>query len=299
MTSTGPEISIVVPAHNEEENIPELLERFSSMFSDSGLKGEVIVIDDGSTDSTGERLKEGLGRHSFLRVETQPRRRGITAALEKGFALARGSILIFYPADLQYLPDDIPRLVAGFASGYDIVTGWRQGRYGGKRLVSFIYNLLSRLFFRVTVHDLNGVKAFRREVLETLQFQPDWHRYLVVLAAARGFQVGEVKIPLYPRRHGVSKFGPGRVLRAFWDFVVVLFVAKFSQKPMVLFGNLGLIFVSIGIALSAYLSYLHFLGQKIGDRPLLMLAILLIITGIQFFALGLLGELIGRRRSDE
>ncbi len=155
---------------------------------------------------------------------------------------------------------------------------------------------MSRLFFRVAVHDLNGVKAFCREVLSDLQFQPDWHRYLVVLAAARGYTVGEVKITLYPRRAGVSKFGPGRVLRAFWDFVVVLFVAKYSQKPMQLFGNLGLVFVSAGVIISAYLSYLHFLGQKIGDRPLLLLAILLIVTGIQFFVLGLIGELVVRRR---
>jgi len=290
------EISVVVPAHNEQENIPELLERFAAMFRSSGLSGEVIVVDDGSTDSTAAVLREEQGKHPFLRIRTHRRRRGITAALETGFAAASGEILVFYPADLQYLPEDIPLLVNKVREGFDIVTGWRQGRYGGKKFVSGVYNLLSRLFFRVAVHDLNGVKAFGREVLPDLQFQPDWHRYLVVLAAARGYTVGEVKITLHPRRAGVSKFGPGRVLRAFWDFTVVLFVAKYSQKPMQLFGNLGLVFVSVGVIISAYLSYLHFLGQKIGDRPLLLLAILLIVTGIQFFVLGLIGELVVRRR---
>ncbi|HOO77074.1 MAG TPA: glycosyltransferase family 2 protein [bacterium] len=289
-------LSVIIPAHNEEENIVPLLEALESMFAESGLEGETIVIDDGSTDATLQRLEEGGRNRPFLRVVRHLRRRGITAALETGFAAARGEVLVFYPADLQYHPRDIPSLVARVDEGYDIVTGWRQGKYGKKRVVSSIYNRLSRIFFKVSVHDLNGVKAFRREVVADLQFQPDWHRYLVVLAASRGWTVSEVKVPLYPRRHGSSKFKSDRVLRAFWDFVVVLFVVKFSQKPMVLFGNLGLIFIGIGMALSVYLSYLHFLGQKIGDRPLLLLAILLLVTGIQFFALGLLGELIGRRR---
>ncbi len=288
-------ISVVVPAHNEEENIPELLRRFERMFETSGLAGEVIVVNDGSTDGTAGRVREGMERYPFVKTVDLPFRRGITAALEEGIGRAAGEIIVFYPADLQYLPEDIPSLTAKIDEGFDIVTGWRQGRYGGRRFVHSVYNLLSRLFFKVSVHDLNSVKAFKKEVFTRLPLQPNWHRYLVVLAASQGCRVGEVKVTLHPREHGESKFGRSRVLPAFWDFVVVLFVVKYSQKPMQLFGNLGLLFTIAGVAIAAYLTVIWFKGMRIGDRPLLLLAILLIFVGIQFLALGLIGELINRR----
>lgn len=265
------------------------------MFQQSGLTGEVIVINDGSADLTGQKLEEAREQYPFLSIVTHKANRGITAALESGFEKATRDIFIYYPADLQYSPADIPQLVAKMNEGYDMVTGWRQGRYGGKKIVSAVYNFLSRLFFNVSVHDLNSVKAFRREIFSTIPLQADWHRYMVVLAASQGYRVAEVRIPLYPRRYGQSKFGPNRVVRAFWDFVVVVFFIKYSQKPMVLFGNAGLACSLIGFGTLIYLAILHFQGQRIGDRPLLLISILIIFIGIQLFALGLLGELINRQ----
>ena len=292
---TAQKISVIIPAYNEQESIPILLEQCATRFQQSGLTGQVIVINDGSADLTGQKLAEAKKQYPFLSIVDHQANRGITAALESGFAKAEGDIFIYYPADLQYSPADIPQLVAKMNEGYDMVTGWRQGRYGGKKIVSAVYNFLSRLFFNVSVHDLNSVKAFRREIFSTIPLQADWHRYMVVLAASQGYRVAEVRIPLYPRRYGQSKFGPNRVVRAFWDFVVVVFFVKYSQKPMVLFGNAGLACSLIGVAILIYLAVLHFQGQKIGDRPLLFISILIIFVGLQLFALGILGELINQQ----
>jgi len=226
------------------------------------------------------------------------RKEGITAALDSGFRQATSQILTFYPADLELLPEDLPPLIRKMEEGYDLVAAWRQGKRGGKQFVTLVYNLACRALFNVKVHDLNCAKVFKREILDRFALQEDWHRYIVVLASAAGYRIGEEKIPLYPRQHGKSKFGIERILKGFWDLVVVWFVLSFSEKPMRLFGNVGLTFTLLGTLLAAYLSWLHFLGQKIGDRPLFMLAILLIITGIQFFGLGLIGELINRGAGD-
>ncbi|MBU0597577.1 glycosyltransferase family 2 protein [Patescibacteria group bacterium] len=287
-------ISVIIPAYNEEENLPVLLQKIDEMFRQSGLHGEAVVINDGSTDDTQVILDGLKNKFVFLKTIEHTVNSGVTASLENGISRATGDILIYYPADLQYLPEDIPKLVKKINDGCDIVTGWRQGKYGGKAFVSKIYNFISRLFFKISVHDLNSVKAFKKEIFSNISFQKDWHRYMVVLAAAKGYKVAEVRITLYPRMYGKSKFGPQRVLPAFWDFVVVLFVIKFSQKPMRLFGNLGLISFIIGLGLLIYLSILHWLGEKIGDRPLLLISILLIFVGIQFIAIGLLGELINQ-----
>jgi len=287
-------VSIIVPAYNEQDNINPLLDSFDKMFQKANFNGEVIVVNDGSTDQTLEYLEKNQAKYDFLKILSHPINQGITASLESGFNKAEGDIFIYYPADLQYLPEDIPKLIDKMLEGYDIVTGWKQGNYGGKKAVSVIYNFLCRLFFKISVHDLNSVKAFKKEIFANIPLQKDWHRYMIVLAAAKGYKVGEVKITLYPRQHGKSKFNTNRILPAFWDFVAVLFVVKYSQKPMILFGNFGLITFSIGVLISVYLSILHFMGQKIGDRPLLLFAILLIFIGVQFFALGLLGELINK-----
>jgi len=285
-------VSIIVPAYNEEENIPLLMEKFSQMFGESKIKGEVILVDDGSTDGTLQRARESEEKYGFLKVTSHRANQGLTAALDTGFKLAKGKVFVFYPADLQYDPVDIPRMVDKINDGYDIVTGWKQGRYGTKRFVSGVYNWLSRKLFRVKVHDLNSVKVFKREVVEDIPLRRDWHRYMVVLAADRGFKVGEVKVNLYPRRFGESKFGGfWRIPIGILDLISVKFQISFMKKPMLLFGSLGLILLVLGFVAGLIAVYLRvFLHQ--GFRPLLYLVILLVLSGLSFFVLGFLAEAI-------
>jgi len=286
------DVSIIVPAYNEEENIPVLMEKFSLVFEESKIRGQVILVDDGSTDGTLQKARESERKYNFLRVTSHRTNQGLTAALDTGFQMAKGSILVFYPADLQYDPEDIPRMVDKINDGYDVITGWKQGRYGTKRLVSVIYNWLSRKLFRVKVHDLNSVKAFRREVVKDIPLRRDWHRYMVVLAADRGFKVDEVRVNLYPRRFGKSKFGGfWRIPVGILDLISVKFQISFMKKPMLLFGSLGLILLVLGLAAGLIAVYLRvFLHQ--GFRPLLYLVILLALSGILFFVLGFLAEAI-------
>lgn len=286
-------VSVVVPAYNEAENILPLMEEFSRTFGRIRMNAEVILVDDGSTDGTFLKARECQRRFPFLRVATHGRNMGLTEALMTGFSKARGRIFVFWPADLQYLPQDIPKLVERIDNGYDVVCGWKQGPYGLKRFVSFFYNLLSRMIFGVKVHDLNSVKAFKREVVDDVPMRKDWHRYMVVMAAEKGYKIGEVKVKLHPRRFGQSKFGIGRVPIGFLDLLSVKFQLSFMKKPLLLFGFLGLILILLGILTGGAAIYVRFAG--IGDglaRPLLYLVILLVLSGISFFALGFLAEAI-------
>jgi len=292
ISSNEIDVSIIVPAYNEEGNIPLLMEKFSQMLGKSKIKGEVILVDDGSIDETLQRAREGEEKYDFLKVTSHRANQGLTAALDTGFKLAKGNVFVFYPADLQYDPVDIPWMVDKINDGYDIVTGWKQGRYGPKRLVSVVYNWLSRRLFKVKVHDLNSVKAFKREVVEDIPLRRDWHRYMVVLAADRGFKVGEVKVNLHPRRFGKSKFGGfWRIPVGVLDLISVKFQISFMKKPMLLFGSIGLILFLLGLISGAVALYLRFVLEQ-GFRPLLYLVILLVLSGLSFFVLGFLAEAI-------
>ncbi|MDH4223414.1 MAG: glycosyltransferase family 2 protein [candidate division Zixibacteria bacterium] len=290
-------ISVVVPAYNEEENLPPLLENFARMFKESSLNGEVIIVDDGSTDKTLELAKKFGGKYSFLKVLSNKTHRGVTAALQTGFKNATGDVYLFWPADLQYLPEDIPKLIQKVKEGNDIVTGWKKGRYGMKAFVSFFYNLLSRYLFNVKVHDLNSVKAFRKEVLKELPLRKDWHRYMVVMAVEKGFKIDEVKIPLYPRKYGKSKFGFWRIPIGVLDLFSVKFQISFMRKPMLFFGSIGLVLLFIGFLAGLVALYLR-IFQHEGLRPLLYLVILLILSGISLFGLGFLAESITNLKQD-
>jgi len=286
-------VSVVVPAYNEVENVLPLMEEFSKTFARTRMNAEVILVDDGSTDGTFLKARECQRRFQFLRVASHQRNMGLTEALMTGFSRARGRIFVFWPADLQYLPQEIPKLVERIDNGYDVVCGWKQGPYGLKRLVSFFYNLLSRMVFRVKVHDLNSVKAFKRQVVDDVPLRKDWHRYMVVMAAEKGYKIGEVKVKLYPRRSGQSKFGIWRVPIGFLDLLSVKFQISFMKKPLLLFGFLGLILILLGILTGGAAIYVRFAGVADGlARPLLYLVILLVLSGISFFALGFLAEAI-------
>ena len=284
-------VSVVVPAHDEEKNIRPTVEAMSRMFENSGLKGELVLVDDGSLDGTLAAARSLEAEFPFLRVLTYQPRRGLSRALEHGFDAASGDILVFYPADLQFSAHDIPRMVDEILAGSDIVTGWKQGKYE-KRFVSAIYNFLTRWLFDIKVHDLNSVKAFRRELLDVFEFRSDFHRYLVVMAVRAGYRAGEVKVQLAPRKAGKSKFTGGwRVVVGLLDIIAVWFQYSFASRPLLLFGSAGIVCLLGGLGVGLWSVYSRFvLGT--GFRPLLTLTTLLVTLGVLLFGMGFLGESI-------
>ena len=236
-------------------------------------------------------LRELERSYPFLRVVTHRRQRGIADALRSAGDVARGDVFVFYPADLQYLPEDIPRLVEPILGGRaDIVTGTKQGKYE-KAFVSQVYNALCRWLFGVRVTDLNSVKAYRREVMDGVPLRPDWHRYMVVIAAADGFRLDSLPVPLYPRRAGVSKFTWRRIPVGILDLLSVWFQLRFGRKPMLFFGIAGATLFMIGL-LAGFVALVLRYGYGIGFRPLLNLVETMVISGIVLFGAGLLGEMI-------
>jgi glycosyltransferase involved in cell wall biosynthesis len=224
-------------------------------------------------------------------VVTHRRQRGIADALRSAAEVARGDVFVFYPADLQYLPEDIPKLVAPILQHRaDIVTGTKQGKYE-KAFVSAVYNGLCRWLFGIGVSDLNSVKAYRREVMLGVPLRPDWHRYMVVIAAADGFRLTSVPVPLYPRRAGISKFSWKRIPVGIFDLISVWFQLRFGRKPMLFFGIGGAALFIVGFVAGIVALVLRF-GYGIGLRPLLTLVETMVISGIVLFGFGLLGEMI-------
>jgi glycosyltransferase involved in cell wall biosynthesis len=291
------DVSVLVPAKDEAENLPLFMEQARDAFEGSPLRYEVVVVDDGSDDDTWVVLQELSARYPVLRVARHRKRRGIADALRTGYLTSRGRVLVFYPADLQYKPEDIPRLVAPIVAGEsDMVTGHKQGVYE-KAFVSRIYNRLSRTLFDVPVRDLNSVKAYRREVMDVLPVRPDWHRYMIVVAAASGFTVSEIPVPLYPRHAGKSKFGIGRIPVGVLDMLSVWFELRFGKKPLLLFGLLGFALLAIGVA--AFLVALARLWiSGVGVRWVWTVIQTCLILGSIFFVGGLVGEMIASQRSE-
>lgn len=284
-------VSIVVPAHNEEGNIPQLVERIAELIrSNTGYEYELLLVDDGSTDNTHQVMLKCQAQHEFIKVIHHRNVRGITHALFSGFERASGEYYLFFPADLQYAPEEIPKLLEPLNRGADIVTGWKTGHYH-RAFVSTVYNSLSRWLFKLPIHDLNSVKAFRREVVDALPLRRDWHRYMVALAAQEGYRIEEVRVNIYPRSWGRSKFGFWRIPIGILDLLAVKFHISFSKRPMLLFGSAGGASILLGIIAGLVaLYYRIFLHQ--GHRALLYLVILLILAGLSLFALGLLAEAI-------
>jgi glycosyltransferase involved in cell wall biosynthesis len=273
------------------------MEQTAAMLAVAPFEAEVVVVDDGSDDETPRVLAELEERYSFLRSARHRTGRGIADALRTGFLRARGDVLVFYPADLQFRPEDIPRLVAPILAGEsDMVTGYKEGKYE-KAFVSNVYNALSRSLFSVRVRDLNSVKAYRREIMDALPVRPDWHRFMVVLAAAEGFSVSEVPIPLYPRQAGRSKFGIGRIPVGVLDMLAVWFEMRFGRKPLLLFGMLGAALFAVG-ALAGVAALIALAVAGVGFRSVWTVIQTCLILGSVFFATGLLGEVIAGQRSE-
>lgn len=295
--STRPVVSVLVPAKDEAENLPLFMELAAQAFSTAPEQYEVVVVDDGSVDSTWSVLENLVGQYPFLRAVRHRVRRGIAESLRTGYLNSSGSVLVFYPADLQYKPEDIPRLVAPIIAGEsDMVTGFKQGEYE-KAFVSGVYNKLSRSLFKVPVRDLNSVKAYRREVMEAIPARPDWHRYMIVVAASQGFTVTEIPVPLYPRHAGKSKFGIGRIPVGVIDMIAVWFELTFAKKPLLLFGMLGAALFVLGV-LAGIVALVWLLVAGEGIRAVWTVIQTCLILGSVFFSTGFTGELIAAQRAE-
>ncbi len=291
-------VSVLVPAKDEAENLPEFCRLAAEALGGGGFSFEVVVVDDGSRDPTAEVLAGLQRQYDFLRVVTHRRQQGIAEALRSGADAASGDVLVFYPADLQYLPADIPALVRPILDGEaDMVTGSKQGKYE-KAFVSGIYNRLCRFLFGVKVEDLNSVKAYRAEIMGIVPMRPDWHRYMIVIAAVEGYRLTSRPVPLYPRRAGISKFTWTRIPVGVLDLVSVWFQLRFGRKPMLFFGVLGAVLFLIGFLAGIVALVLRFGPWQLGFRPWLNLVETMVISGISLFGFGFVAELVAGAREE-
>lgn len=299
MSSVVPDVSVVVPIYNEVESIPHLLEAIASTLTASELSYEIICVDDGSTDGSADFLRKSAQTRSDLKAIILRRNYGQTAAMSAGFNHALGKAIVTLDADLQNDPVDIPLLLAKLEEGYDLVSGWRKNRQDGalKRLLpSKIANWLIRRTTSVNIHDYGcSLKAYRAELVADMNLYGELHRFLPALAYIEGARITEIPVRHHARRFGQSKYGLSRTFRVLMDLLTILFMKKFLTRPMHVFGLWGLISMLSGGAIAIYLTFVKLaFHQDIGDRPLLILAVLLLVTGVQLFCFGLLAELLMR-----
>jgi glycosyltransferase involved in cell wall biosynthesis len=290
-------VSVVIPVYNERESVRPLSVELLTVLRSLGRRIEILFVDDGSTDGTSEILADLAGEEPEIAVVRLRRNFGKAAALMAGFREARGDAIVTIDGDLQDDPSEIPRLLAELEGGADLVSGWKRDRQDSwsKRAASRVFNGVTAKMSGLGLHDLNcGFKAYRAEVVRTLALTGDQYRYIPVLAADEGFRVSELPVNHRPRRYGRSKYGFERYLRGFLDLLTILFVGRFRQRPMHLFGGLGMLFMAVGIIICAYLAVLRLMGEGIGTRPLLLLGVLLIVVGVQLFTIGLVSEMIQR-----
>jgi len=294
-----PELSIVIPIRNESENIPALYEQLTASLERFGRSYELLLIEDGSTDDSFDRLAAIQAGDPRVRVVRFRRNFGQTAAFAAGFSMARGRYIITSDGDLQNDPADIPGLVQRLEQGFDIVCGWRKDRkdpFVSRRLPSIIANRLISRATGVELHDYGcSLKVFRAEVVKPLKLYGEMHRFLPAIASEMGVRIDEVVVNHHPRVHGSSKYGISRTVRVILDLLTVKFLLSYSTRPLQIFGLVGFTMGLIGIGVTGYLSALRLIGyQSIGNRPLLLFGILLIFTGVQLVTLGLLAELMAR-----
>ena len=290
-------VSVVIPLYNEEENVEILNERLSETMKDLDSDYEIVYVDDGSTDGTLRLLEELQKKDDNIVVLSLRRNFGQTAAFAAGFDFARGDVVVTMDGDLQNDPTDIPRLLA-LIKDYDLVSGWRRKRQDSfsRTFPSKMANWLISKVTGVRLHDYGcSLKAYRREVVKNLKLYGEMHRFIPAVASWYGVSIAEIETTHHPRLRGKSKYGISRTIKVLLDLVTVKFLQSFSTKPIQFFGPLGVFFGLAGLAVSFYLTVAKvFKGIDIGGRPLLLLGALLIIVGIQFIGMGLLGEMIVR-----
>jgi glycosyltransferase involved in cell wall biosynthesis len=288
----NPDVSIVIPAFNEEESLPELVKEISECMQNKTY--EIIIIDDGSTDNTWERISQLSSDFPVTGLRFSSNK-GKAAALAAGFNESRGKFIATLDADLQDDPFEILGIIDLMVKeGFDLVNGWKKDRKDpiGKTLPSKFFNFTVRLTTGVKLNDFNcGLKVYRRKVIENLELYGEMHRYTPVLAAQQGFLIGEKTVNHRQRKYGQTKYGLARFFRGYSDLLTVLFLHRYSYRPLHFFGGIGTVLALIGLGISAYLTVIWFGGESIGRRPLLLLGVLLLVVGFQFISLGLLGEM--------
>ena len=289
------DLSVVVPLYNEEESLPHLVEQLLAALRPSGERFELVLVNDGSSDRTAEVL-ERLSQDIPELVGVLLRKNyGQTAAMAAGFDVAQGEVIVSLDGDLQNDPADIPMLLSKLREGYDLVSGWRHQRQDAALQRKLPSKLANRLIGRVTgvrLHDYGcSLKAYRREVLADMRLYGELHRFLPALAFIEGARITEVKVNHRARQFGSSKYGIDRTFRVLMDLLTVWFMKRFLTRPMYVFGFGGLIAILTSLVASTYLLVIKLMGSDIGNRPLLTLAVVLGLAGIQLFCFGLLGEL--------
>ena len=298
------DISVVVPLFNEEESLKELHQQLRTALSRVSHRYEIIFVDDGSTDRSFDVLR-GLKRFDHrIRIIRFRRNYGKSAALSVGFQQAEGNTVITMDADLQDDPVEIPSFVKRINEGFDLVSGWKKVRRDPitKTIPSRFFNFVTSLMTGIRIHDFNcGFKAYKKDVVKTVRVYGELHRYVPALAHWEGFRVGEMVVHHRPRKYGKTKFGIGRFWKGFLDLLTMLFTTRYFRRPLHLFGFWGLTSVVAGLIIDGWLTVEWFLGETaLSNRPLFLGGILLIIVGIQFISIGLLGELISKsKQSDE
>ena len=292
-----PSISVVIPLLNEEESLDELTNRLVPVLeTESNGRYEILYIDDGSTDSSFEIIRKWNRRNGRIHGIRFRRNNGKSAALAVGFAEAKNDIVITMDADLQDDPLEIPNLIAALNEGYDLVSGWKKRRKDPleKRLPSKFFNYVTSVVSGVSLHDFNcGLKAYRSDVIKTVQIYGEMHRYIPALAHWEGFSVTEIPVTHHARKFGHSKFGMSRYLKGFLDLLTVVFTTRFIKRPLHLFGGLGALFTLIGLGIDIYLSIEWAMSQTyLTQRPLMLMGVAFIIVGVQLISIGLIGEMI-------
>ncbi len=300
-----PAIAVLVPVFNEVDTVAELAQRVAAVLDGLGRSFELLFIDDGSGDGTAAAVRAAHGADPRVKLVRLRRNFGKAAALCAGLDHSTAPIVVTMDGDLQDDPEEIPRFLARLDEGdLDLVSGWKRRRRdpASKRLPSRLFNWVTRHLARVDLHDFNcGFKAYRREVLDQIAVYGELHRYIPVLASRRGFAVGEIEVRHHPRLHGRSKYGWDRFYKGLLDLITVLFITKYTRRPLHLFGAAGLAFLAAGFAINVYLFVLWLGGEYLSNRPLLLLGVLLMLLGFQVLTTGLIGEMITFKnfRSDD
>ncbi len=300
-----PQISVIIPLLNEAESLPELHDWIFRVTNNTQLTCEIIFIDDGSTDNSWEVIKQLSTGNSSVKGIRFRRNYGKSAALNEGFIAANGQVIITMDADLQDSPDEIPELFRLItAENFDLISGWKEKRYDplSKTIPTRLFNWATRKMSGIELHDFNcGLKAYRKEVIKSIEVYGEMHRYIPVIAKNAGFKkIGEKSVEHRPRKYGTTKFGLERFINGFLDLMSIYFVGKFGKRPMHFFGLLGTLCFLGGLLIAAYLTFAKFAWQEYNmtSRPLFFMGILAMIIGVQLFLAGFLGELISRNSTE-
>ena len=299
------DISVVVPLYNEDESLPELCAWISRVMIENGYSWEVILVDDGSNDNSWEVIRSLQTSDSHIRGIRFRRNYGKSGALNVGFEACNGNVVITMDADLQDSPDEIPQLYRMITEeGFDLVSGWKQKRFDPitKTLPTKLFNWAARKMSGIYLHDFNcGLKAYKNDVVKSIEVYGEMHRYIPVLAKWAGFKkIGEKVVQHRARKYGVTKFGWERFVNGFLDLLSITFVSRFGKRPMHLFGLIGTLSFMIGFVIAAYLTFAKFAYQayKMTDRPIFYFGLFFMVVGTQMFLAGFLGELISRNGHD-